>query len=169
MSLEIAARCPIDRSDVSALVARGIVRVVVRHYDLALEDFNRALSLCPGCYQPYLYRGHALLAQGIAPQKVIEQDLFRAVTLAPQKRDAALGWAQWLLRLRRWDEAEAAFKAWNEQYPVDVESVWNLAFIYCHTGRPQVGQSLMRRFLDRAVATKTDKDRIMQLVAQCPG
>ena len=168
-SLEIASRVPVDDRDASALITRGHVRQVVANFDSAVEDFNRAIAVCPGCYQAYLYRGQTWLAKGRATYATVVQDLRRAVTFAPQERDAALTWAQWLLSVHRWREAEAAFQAWNEQYPVDLESVWNLAFIYCHTGRPQVGQSLMRRFLDRAVATKTGKDRIMQLVAQCPG
>ncbi len=169
VSLQIAARCPVDDLDASALITRGHLRQVVGAYDSALNDFNRALAVCPGCYQAYLYRGQTWLAQGLGTQDTVERDLRRAVTLAPEERDAALTWAQWLLSVHRWGEAEAAFQAWHERHPLDAESVWNLAFIYCHTGRPQEGQSVMRRFLDRSVAAKTENDRITQLVAQCPG
>jgi tetratricopeptide (TPR) repeat protein len=169
VSLEIGARGPVDDRDASTLITRGHLRQVVGAYDSALNDFNRALALCPDCYQAYLYRGQTLSAQGFVTQDAVERDLRRAVTLAPQERDAALTWAQWLLSVQRWREAELAFQAWNERYPDELESVWNLAFIYCHTGRPQEGRSLMRRFLDRSGAAKTEIDRITQLVAQCSG
>lgn len=54
VSVQIAARCPVDERDAPTLIARGHVRQVVADDASALEDFNKGIAVCLGCYQAYL-------------------------------------------------------------------------------------------------------------------
>ena len=164
---EIGARCNVGE-DASALIVRGHMHQVLGHYRLALADFDRALASCPACYQAYLFRGQTLLAQVTATSETVEKEFFRAVTLAPRQRDAALQWGHWLLRTQRWSEAETIFKEGVQLSPADLEWTWGLAFTYCRTGRGQDGRFLLQRFLERSTVSNAEASRIRQVIDQCP-
>jgi len=153
--------------EASALIARGHVRQGLGQYTVALSDFDRAIARCPTCYQAYLYRGQTLLVSGAGTLDAVEADFLRAVTLAPDQRDAALQWGHWLLNRQRWGEAEAQFKKWAQRNPAELESVLNLAYIYCNTGRQKEGRLLLAEFMEGFPVPPGQSDRVRQQLEQC--
>ena len=152
----------------SDLVVRGHVRQILGQYTAALSDFDQAIAHCPTCYQAYLYRGQTSLVSGTGTPNDIEADFLRAVTLAPDQRDAALSWGQLLQYRGRYDEAEVQFKRWMQFYPNDFEATWSLANIYCNTKRSNEGKYLLDEFSVRFPAdAQSNQARLLQQLEQC--
>jgi len=151
-----------------ALIARGHVRQILGQHAAALSDFNQAIAHCPTCYRAYLYRAQTALVSGTSSLDAIEADLLQAVSLAPDQRDAALSWGQWLQYHARYAEAEVQFKRWIDIHPNDFEAVWSLSNIYCTTKRSDEGKRVLDEFSGHyPEEAQNNQARLLQQREQC--
>lgn len=120
-----AQACLHDPQDAAALNTHG---VILRHLDRPAEAeqaFRRCLALAPDMLAALNNLAQLVLARGEGAEVVALTE--RALALKPQETQTLLMWADGLRLMRRFDEAEKAYRALFELVPPSPHALNGLA------------------------------------------
>jgi tetratricopeptide (TPR) repeat protein len=136
----------LDAADPGIQVNRGCVLLDLQRHDEAIACFNAALLLDDRRPTAWMYRGLALAALG--DRRTAEEDLRRAVALAPHDFEPAFHWGVFLAEQHRDTEAAAALTAAIAARPGAAEAYYNRAAVLLRQGATAATRRDLARFVE---------------------
>jgi TolB-like protein/cytochrome c-type biogenesis protein CcmH/NrfG len=130
-----------------------------RHYEEALAEAERALSVTPDSAEAHLTMGETLILVGRSAEAV--GFVKKAMELNPNCPPFylhLLGLAHFCLG--QYDQALIYLKAYNQRYPKD--NKWLLAATYAHLGREQEASEVLQNYMKKLEFTDFTVQRVLK-------
>jgi tetratricopeptide (TPR) repeat protein len=122
-----------DKSDVNALIYRGVSLDNLGRYEEAITSYDQAISIDPDEYLAWICRGISLDNLGIHEEAIVSCD--QAISIKPNDYQALRSRGVPLRKLGRYEEAISSYDRAISINPDDHQAIHNKGFTYFKWGK----------------------------------